>query len=228
MESAWTYCEASNSGSQIDIGASQTTPGGSDSDRPSGGGAPPQPPVTRAEPECDSPGFCDRPTYEVISLPEVTIDDLASFRPAQPTLTGEPEGFGVVGMPANLVAAASEQILAGSLLGWDVSVRFTPAAYVFDYGDGATARSRDGGATWPQLGQAQFTPTSTSHVYSARGTYPAAVTVQYAASVDFGTGWRPVAGFVSVTAAGYDVRVVEVRTALVDRTCVENPRGPGC
>jgi hypothetical protein len=53
--------------------------------------------------------------------------------------------------------------------------------------------------------------------------------VQYAASVDFGTGsWRPVAGLVSATAGGYDVRVVEVRTALVDKTCAENPAGPGC
>lgn len=54
------------------------------------------------------------------------------------------------------------------------------------------------------------------------------VTVQYAAAVDFGTGWRPVPGYVSATTSGYDVRVVEVKTALVDRTCLENPTGPGC
>ena len=57
----------------------------------------------------------------------------------------------------------------------------------------------------------------------------ASVTVQYAASVDFGSGtWRPVSGYVTSTSGGYDVRVVEARTALVDRTCVENPAGPGC
>ena len=51
--------------------------------------------------------------------------------------------------------------------------------------------------------------------------------MQYAASVDFGSGiWRPVAGYVTATTGGYDVRVVEVRTALVDQTCLENPRGP--
>ena len=55
------------------------------------------------------------------------------------------------------------------------------------------------------------------------------VTVQYAASVDFGSGtWRPVSGYVTSTSVGYGVRVVEARTALVDRTCVENPAGPGC
>ena len=53
--------------------------------------------------------------------------------------------------------------------------------------------------------------------------------MQYAASVDFGSGlWRPVAGYVTATTGGYGVRVVEVRTALVDRTCAESPRGPGC
>ncbi len=54
------------------------------------------------------------------------------------------------------------------------------------------------------------------------------VTVQYVPSVDFGGGWRTVPGFVSASATGYDVRVVEVRTALVDRTCAEDPSGPGC
>jgi hypothetical protein len=54
------------------------------------------------------------------------------------------------------------------------------------------------------------------------------VTVEYAASVDFGTGWRPVPGVVRAEAGGYGVRVVEVRTALVDRTCAEDPTGPGC
>ena len=51
---------------------------------------------------------------------------------------------------------------------------------------------------------------------------------RYTASVDFGTGFRPVDGYVSATTAGYDVQVVEVRTALVDKTCAEDPQGPGC
>ena len=132
-------------------------------------------------------------------------------------------------MQTNVLASASEQRIAGTLLGWEVTVRFVPAAFVFDYGDGVTARSMSGGASWQRLGQAQFTPTPTSHVYRERGTYPVSVSVQYAASVDFGSGtWRPVAGYVTATTTGYGVRVVEVRTALVDRTCLENPRGPGC
>lgn len=221
-------CSVSNSGSQIDIGASDTRPANPGSAPNAGGGDGSTAPeaTETADYECESP-LC-RPLYEVVGLPEVTIDDLASFRPAAPSLTGEPAGFGVVGMPTNIVAAASEQLIPGNILGWDVVVRFRPAAYVFSYGDGSTQRSLTGGASWPALGQAQFTPTTTSHVYRERGTYPVSVTVQYSAAVDFGGGWRPVAGFVSATAGGYDVQVVEVKTALVDRTCVEDPTGPGC
>lgn len=167
--------------------------------------------------------------YTVVGFPDVTLADLASFRPTPPTLAGEPAGFGVVGMPTNLLASASEQRIPGTVLGWDVTVRFVPVAYVFANGDGTTTRAATGGSSWTSLGQGQFTPTATSHVYRERGTYGVAVTVEYAASVDFGSGlWRPVPGVVRAEGAGYDVRVVEVRTALVDRTCAEDPTGPGC
>jgi hypothetical protein len=219
----------SNGGTQVDLGASATTPG----TRPSSGGGRPQtdaapaPPTTApAEPDCGD--LCRNGTYEVVVIPDVTIADLASFRPAAPGLSGEPLGVAIAGLPANLLATASAQDIPGTLLGWDVTVRFVPAAFVFSHGDGSTARSDSGGASWASLGQAQFTPTPTSHVYRARGVYEASVTVQYAASVDFGTGWRPVPGFVTAGAGGYDIRVLEATTALVDRTCTEDPRGPGC
>ena len=167
--------------------------------------------------------------YSVVGLPEVTLADIASFRPAQPTLGGEPAGFGVVGMPTNLVATASEQRIPGTVLGWDVTVRFVPTAYVFAHGDGTTSRTAMGGASWTALGQGQFTPTATSHVYRERGTYDVSVTVEYAASVDFGNGaWRTVPGVVRAEGPGYGVRVVEVRTALVARTCAEDSSAPGC
>jgi len=216
-----------NSGEQVDIGAGITNPG-----PPSGDGqyepGESAPVIPNPDPNpCDSVGTCGG--YIVVMPPDVTAADLASFRPARPSLAGEPAGFGIVGAPTNVVAAASEQYLTGNLLGWDVTVRFVPAGFIFEYGDGSTARSTTGGTTWAALGQAQFTPTATSHAYRERGTYPVSVTVEYAASVDFGSGtWRPVTGFVTASTGGYDVRVVEARTALVDKTCVENPGGPGC
>ena len=117
------------------------------------------------------------------------------------------------------------------IVAWDADMGLQLGALgqVFDYGDGSTARSTTGGTSWAALGQAQFTPTATSHAYRERGTYPIGVTVQYAASVDFGSGsWRPVAGYVTASSGGYDVQVLEARTALVGKTCLENPGGPGC
>jgi hypothetical protein len=217
----------SNSGEQVDIGASISGPAEPGDDGTLPDEASPADPVPPAGIDCIMPERCGG--FLVVTPPDVTAADLASFRPAQPSLTGEPTGFGIVGAPTNVVAAASEQYMSGTLLGWDVTVRFTPAGYVFTYGDGSSARFTTGGTSWAALGQAQFTPTPTSHVYRERGTYPVSVTVQYAASVDFGSGtWRPVTGFVTATSGGYDVQVVEARTALVDRTCAENPAAPGC
>ena len=223
----WTStCSVSNTGTQVDVGANSTNPAAPAPDRSSPGESAPSEPDVDEEPCPTQPDRCG---FIVVMPPDVTASDLASFRPELPSLTGEPTGFGVVGAPTNVVAAASEQFMTGPLLGWDVTVRFLPAGFIFDYGDGTTARSTTGGASWASLGQAQFTPTATSHVYRERGTYPVGVTVQYVASVNFGSGnWRPVTGYVTASSGGYDVRVFEARTALVDQTCAENPRGPGC
>lgn len=225
--SSWTGVCTSNTGSQIDVGAESRTDGAADAGAEEARSNTSSEPTTPPPPEdCGPLNRCI--DYTVVGFPEVTLADLASFRPATPTLGGEPAGFGVVGMPTNLLAAASEERIPGTVLGWDVTVRFVPTAYVFDNGDGTTTRAATGGSAWASLGQGQFTPTETSHAYRARGTYGVSVTVEYAASVDFGTGWRPVPGVVRAEAGGYDLRVVEVRTALVDRTCAEDPTGPGC
>jgi hypothetical protein len=227
----WTECSLSNSGTTIDIGANRSNAGSTTPSDPSRNwGAPP--PTDGEAPE-QAPEECGplgcRGNYTVVTIPDVTLADLASFRPATPSLSGQPAGFAVAGMPANLVAAASVQDIPGTVLDWDVTVRFTPVAFEFTHGDGTTTVHDTGGATWDQLGQAQFTPTPTSHVYRHRGTYAVAVTVRYAASVNFGTGtWQPVPGHVTATTGGYTVQVLEARTALVDQTCEEDPNGPGC
>lgn len=228
LAAAGACFEVNNNGSQVDITAGMTVPGNG-GDRPDGvsGGSGRPNPAPEPEPEACGPVGC-RGGYEVASLPDVTLADLASFVPAGPAVAGEPAGFGIAGLPTNLVAAASEQIIPGTLLGYDVRVRFVPAGFVFDHGDGTSARTASGGTSWDQLGQAQFTPTATSHVYRERGVYRVTATVQFSASVDFGGGWRPVAGYVTVSGNGYDVQVLEASTALVDATCAENPRGPGC
>lgn len=218
-------CSVSNSGSQVDVSGTQHQPGANP--RPPSGGGPGGPSTPRDSAD-DCEGIECRGGYAVEGLPDVTLADLASFVPARPTLTGEPDGVGVVGMPTNLVARATEQRITGTLFDFDVVVRFVPTGFRFAYGDGASRTASTGGASWSALGQADFTPTPTSHVYERRGTFRASVTVLYSAAVDFGGGWRPVPGVVEATTSGYGIRVVEVHTALVDKTCIENPGGPGC
>jgi len=221
---------ATTDGSTVTVGGSITEPGGSRSEGGRDTG-PRSDANTRTEESGDAAeedcGLC-RVHYEVVVFPDVTIDDLASFAPAAPSFTGEPAGVGVVGMPTNLVVTASAHVAHGVLFDFPVAVRFTPRSFVLEHGDGTRRETRSGGRTWSALGQAQFSATPTSHAYAARGTYTARATVRYTAQVDLGRGWFDVPGILSLTSPGYTVRIVEVHTALVDRTCAEDPTGPGC
>ncbi len=152
----------------------------------------------------------------------VRVSDLQNF-PAYPAPTGmEPNGWAIVGLAANFWAGASAQIGEGLLLGEPAQVMFTPIGYRWDYGDGTTAVSADGGASWADLGLTEFSSTPTSHKYAARGSYSVTLTVDYRADYSFGDqGWRPVDGIFTVPSATES-------TVLVAEDCNANPRGPGC
>jgi hypothetical protein len=145
----------------------------------------------------------------------ITIRDLARFLPAAAALHAEPDGWAVVGVPANFYADVRAVTVSGSLLGETAQVRFTPEAYRFDYGDGAVRTSGSAGSSWAALGQEELTETPTSHTYTARGARAASVTVVYAAEYRFADGpWIAVAGAVSGTTPPQRVLVVVERTAL--------------
>lgn len=233
---AWDgSCYANNNGGQLDVGGTQRgNEGGSESREPdtptdpgssdnSWGG----PPANTDTDTCDLGDMC-RDSYSVELIPRPTLSDLASFRPNAPTVRGEPAGIGLAGMATNFIARAESQVLTGTLFDRPVSVQFVPAGYEFDYGDGSSRSSDSGGNAWQQLGNDQFTPTSTSHAFRQPGNYEVTVTVLYSASVSFFEGiWLPVDGYVRASTS-YPVRVLEVHTALVGRTCLENPAGVGC
>ncbi|WP_341934237.1 hypothetical protein MRBLWO14_003386 [Microbacterium sp. LWO14-1.2] len=160
--------------------------------------------------------------------PAVTVSDIARFAPASIRAHTEPGDIAVAGLPANFVAAADPQTVTGVLFGAPVSVRFTPTSYDYTYGDGTTASLTTPGYSWATLGQAQFTPTPTSHVYERRGVFFADVDIHYAAEVDLGAGWTPVTGDVVTDGPPQRIRVLEARTALVAHTCTERRDAPGC
>lgn len=161
-------------------------------------------------------------------IPEITLTDVASFAPVAVPLAAEPGNAGIAGMATNFVAAASVQTSTGTIFGMPVSVRFTPVAYDYSFGDGTSASFSSAGASWQDLGQAQFTSTPTSHIYTERGTYTATLSIRYTAEVDIGGGWFPLSGQLSIPSDPQEIRIFEAHTALVARTCAESPGAPGC
>lgn len=164
--------------------------------------------------------------------PGITIRDVASFRPELATLTSEPNGWAVRGLDANILATGGSSIRTGELFGTVAEVRFTPVAYLFDYGDGtAPVSTSTPGATWSALGLDEFAPTPTSHVYAASGTYTVTLLVDYAAEYRIGGSgaFTPIPGTLAIPSTPIEIVVADsAATALVDRDCVSNPRGPGC
>lgn len=184
------------------------------------------------------PDFCfdaddDTEDEDVEDDPEpptvVTATQVLSFAPPTPSVSSEPDGVAIVGMPMNVVVPVSASSSSGNLLGFPVTVHFTPELLDLDYGDGTSVEVAAESATWESLGQAEFTATPTSHAYQQRGTYTVTARVLSSAYVDFGQyGTVPVTGLVTSPASTTSIRAVTADTALVDRTCAENPTGPGC
>ena len=181
----------------------------------------PEWPVTLAAPTTPCTG-CSPDTI-------IRVTDLQNF-PAPIAPTGmEPNGWAIVGLAANFWAAASTHIGDGVLLGQPAQVMFTPIGYRWNYGDGSTASTPTGGASWADLAVAEFSTTPTSHKYTKKGTYTVTLTVEYRADYSFGDqGWRPVEGIVTVPSAPFTVVAAKESTVLVVEDCNTNPHGPGC
>lgn len=171
----------------------------------------------------------DAPVDAAAPIPVITLRDLASFNPAAPTASMEPNGWAVIGLDANFVAGATTQTIGGRLLGRPAEVLFTPVGFSWDYGDSARRTSPAGGATWAALHLPEFSPTPTSHVYRTKGNYSVVATAYYTAAYRFdGGAWQSVAGTLPLAAPRMSVVAVDGKTVLVARDCVQRAQGPGC
>jgi hypothetical protein len=160
----------------------------------------------------------------------VTIGDVADFVPAAGVGGMEPSGWAIVGLPANFYSTVGRSVQSGEVLGRPASVRFTPAAFDWDFGDGAALHSGTGGDTWAALGLPEFSDTPTSHVFGEAGSYTIALTVRFSAEYRFGEGaWIPLDGTVPSTAAPLTAIAANASTVIVGGDCASGRAGsPGC
>lgn len=159
----------------------------------------------------------------------LTLSDIASFRPDVGTNAMQPNGWAVVGLDTNFFSRGGAEVVDGSLLGGPAQVRFTPIAWTWSYGDGASTRATTAGGTWEELGIPEFDATPTSHVYGAKGTYTITLTIDYAAEYRLGdAAWVRIPGVLSLPANRLTITVGSAKTVLVDEDCRVNPDGPGC
>lgn len=183
-------------------------------------------PMQTIDPTCrlDQLDLCGDATAATESI---TIADLASFTPAVGELVVQPENWGVLGIPTNFVATATDHVQQGTLLGQPIEVRWRPVAFTFDYGDGTVATSDDPGETW-QTSDDDWTATATSHEYQDRGEYTATVTITFEADIATDTGWATVPGTLDLAAPAEGVQIFEVQTVLTRGNCIQFPNDPGC
>ena len=231
IEKQTTGCQVdANVGTdQVDLTGTETTPGtpGAGSGTHSTSGSTPDAcPVIRLG-KCF--GTVPKPGDPTPPAQPVTLRDIASFRPAPGVQYMEPNGWVVAGLDANFYAVVGQQLVDGTLLGRPATVRFTPVAYHWNYGDGAVAVRSAKGATWASQGLRDFDPTPTSHVYADEGDYVIRLNIDFRAEYRFGSsGFTPITGTITLPANELRVTVTGAKTVLVEHDCTANPGGPGC
>jgi len=171
-------------------------------------------------------GCAPRDDYDIVVI---TISDVARYHPSPGIQRMEPDGWVIVGLPANIYSVVGTRIVAGELLDQPADVRFTPIAWHWDYGDGSTATLATKGASWAAQGLDEFDTTPTSHIYREAGEYTIRLSITFRAEYRFaGSTFVPISGTITLPANELHITAGGAKTVLVDRDCSVAPRGPGC
>lgn len=209
----------------VTVSGTQVTPGTPGSGyRGTWSPPPPRDPVLgSAQCEIKIAGLCrgTSPSREVVEREEPTppqsLSDVAQFAPGDASFVQEPAGWSLPLLPINVFSTAQGTTESGELLGWPIEVRFTPVAYRWSFGDGATRVSSSPGSSW---GSRQFSTTAVSHVYELSGDYQVSHSVTYRASYRFdGGSFVSLPGEITRSGGQTTVEVLSVTPVLVDRGC---------
>lgn len=165
----------------------------------------------------------------VVTYGPIELADLASFSPQNISVSSQPVGWGVLGLPVNFIASASTHVVTGSLFGQATEVRFTPRTYHWSFGDGTSATTTQGGSRWDQLGLSDFSTTATSHSYAQAGNFTTQVIVRYRVEYRIGGGaWTVVSGDVNRDASTSIVVVLNADTVLTTGDCLNARDAKSC
>jgi hypothetical protein len=221
--------DGSINGGGVDLSGHKGVPGSGNSS-PSGRKSGKRKP---AAPVCQGlPAACQKIVVVPPGAPgnsAVTISDLKSFPAIPGTDHMEPNGWMVVGLDTNFYSVVPTELVNGVLLGNPATVRFTPVAWHWTYGDGTAAARTTPGTTWLAQGIPEFDPTPTSHVYTAEGTYFIDLSITFTADYKYASGnWTHVLGTITLPANRLQATAGGAKTVLVNRDCAQNPSGPGC
>lgn len=139
-----------------------------------------------------------------------TVEDFRRLPLPPAAVTVEPPGGRVlINIETNAVATAAVTTLPTEVLGQPVTVRATPVAYTWDFGDGTTlGPTTDPGAAWPVLG--------TTHVYTAPGAYQVTLTTTYTGEFSVAGGpYLPIDGTATVSSPSQPLAALSATTDLV-------------
>jgi hypothetical protein len=123
--------------------------------------------------------------------------------PASRVVVQPPGGRTLVNFETNFFTEAGEFERSVVLLGQRVDLRIRPVSFGWRFGDGASLRTSEPGAPYPDL--------VVTHSYLRKGSVSAAVDTTYGADFRVNGGvWAPVPGTVTMVGEGVGL---EVRTA---------------
>lgn len=222
-------------GDGVDIGGRKTNPGGAGnpgSNDNAGSGVGASNPPASAGAGVGEPAPCMVPSCrgELGAVGgDVSLDDVRHLLGSAGVAGMEPNGWAVVGTNTNFFSSASVLTRTTRLLDEKASVRFTPIAWHWSYGDGTAATLGSAGASWKAQNIEEFDRTPTSHVFRQRGTFTVTLQVEFSAEYKFAdSGWILIDGTLTLPSNPLAVSAGDATTVLVGRDCTQTPAGPGC
>lgn len=163
-----------------------------------------------------------------VTSPTVTVADLRRMNVLAASSMVQPSPHTLRGAETNVYAVGRAQTFATRIQNFDITIRATPVAYTFNYGDGSSlgpVENPGGPVVRAQWG----TKTATSHIYRATGTVGVTVTTIYRGEYTYnGLPYQPIAGTISVDSAPVGLTVWRAKAANVADDCAANPAGWAC